>query len=601
LRESQPPFQTVYLARVAHRGPSVMREVAWRMASYVFHGLSTPLGAYLDQSRRKQRQVQATPFRSFGIYAVWFPRGLMLRVAARQACQKMIDRWLAPDENAARSAHVAAACNELLGDAVWQPDALRQRIEDAATTANEGTPAQALTAFLANLEAQTDLAVAREEPANWAHDALKRLKEWVGGSTAPRADNTDWQKSRIHRIYANAVQKVTDEYVEFLSRPARYLFEQPGSRLALAEATYAYLFESLSQGIEAQHGLVREQRMLTEKAWQQVNEAFETCLHSGSFFLFPGMRVQKMLKTFVERIAAFSRQRQVEQSTRAVEDFYRALQGRIQDLVHDLGFCAQRLKHVEQTLLAVPPEQEQALTRGQMESADAAPESNSDEMTSSRVLHDAATVLASRIVLPAGDNDLEVAATRFLAQLEQSGGGLELDHYIQSEVLTTLGGLHHLCMTNADLPRTLNGPLLEKTAAYLDRFLEVTDVCQAELSSAKTLGVDLAAQSKVYYHLALPPIGSKKPDAQHEFLLVPDSEAGEEFANLTQQTLPHVQVVRMNDPTDLLICREQTQVALTDLQEMLDFCKTAYFQQVVSPQNTPHSRYDILDWIPLDP
>ena len=35
--------------------------------------------------------------------------------------------------------------------------------------------------------------------------------------------------------------------------------------------------------------------------------------------------------------------------------------------------------------------------------------------------------------------------------------------------------------------------------------------------------------------------------------------------------------------------------------KLLDFCKTAYYQMVVSPQNTPHCRCDILDWLPLDP
>jgi hypothetical protein len=88
LRDAGAPFASVYLARVNHRAPDSPREAASRLASYIFHDLISPMGAYIDYSRRRQAQQQPSPFRSCGCYAIWFPRGLMLRVAARLAGQR---------------------------------------------------------------------------------------------------------------------------------------------------------------------------------------------------------------------------------------------------------------------------------------------------------------------------------------------------------------------------------------------------------------------------------------------------------------------------------------------------------------------------------
>ncbi|HMO37753.1 MAG TPA: hypothetical protein PKA06_17055, partial [Gemmatales bacterium] len=88
-------------------------------------------------------------------------------------------------------------------------------------------------------------------------------------------------------------------------------------------------------------------------------------------------------------------------------------------------------------------------------------------------------------------------------------------------------------MNHSDLARALNGPLLQGAATYLNQHLAVTDVCQAELSTAQALGVDLAAQTKVFHHLATPSIASKTPsNEESDFLLVPNTESGKQFTEL---------------------------------------------------------------------
>ena len=597
IAEKAAPFRAVYLARVGHRGPGVVREVASRMASYVFHDLGSVFGAVLDQSRRRRVAEVDSPFRSFGTYAIWFPRGLMLRVAARLGSERMINAWLTPNLEMAWQEAIKAACDRLLSDPLFANETIIQRLEQAASTPTEGTPSQSLTYYLTALENQAEMAVARDDPANWCADVLRRIKEWVGGSSSPRGDSSDWQKSRLNRIYAAAVHKVVEEYIDAISQPARQLFDAPGPRLAAADAAYRHLYARFNQAIETQHERVRERRAKTEQAWQQVNEAFQACMNPGSFFLFAGMRTQKVLKNFVERLAAFTRERLLEQAVRAVEDFYRGLQGKLIDLQRDLGFCMQRLRQVEQSLLAAPPEEAEAAmhaTRREVEAHENA------TYTSSRMLHDAALVLASRMVLPEGDTDLERAAVRFLSQITPEDWQA-LEAYIQDFVLLPHGGLYHLCMTNADLPRTLNPILLEKAAEYLDKKLAITDVCQAELSSAQALGVDLVAQTKAFHRMAVPPLVARRDASERHYLLVPETPAGLEIQAISKRAVPDLIPLPIASPTDLLICREQLGLMLSDLRDLLVSAKKAYQERVASNLTNPHCRADVLDWLPLDP
>src|SRR5262249_10273024 len=155
--------------------PDGLREAAARIAGYVFHDLTTPLGGKLAQSRLAQIAAKETPFRTFGSYTVWFPRGLLLRVAARSACHRLLGWWQDSPEDTQWQRIIREACDAQLADPRWQVSALRQRIEEAATSSTEGTPSQALTAFLSSLEAQSNLNVAKDDPAGWCRQAMENV------------------------------------------------------------------------------------------------------------------------------------------------------------------------------------------------------------------------------------------------------------------------------------------------------------------------------------------------------------------------------------------------------------------------------------------
>jgi hypothetical protein len=62
-----------------------------------------------------------------------------------------------------------------------------------------------------------------------------------------------------------------------------------------------------------------------------------------------------------------------------------------------------------------------------------------------------------------------------------------------------------------------------------------------------------------------------------------------------------VQLVNVPGQAGLLFCREQATLSIEDLEPVLRPCRSAYEEAVNVPQQSPHARFDIQDWTPLDP
>src|SRR5262249_5338013 len=91
------------------------------------------------------------------------------------------------------------------------------------------------------------------------------------------------------------------------------------------------------------------------------------------------------------------------------------------------------------------------------------------------------------------------------------------------------------------------------------------------------------------------------PEGQHAFLLIPASDAGKAYGEEVRRALPQAQVVRVPGQAALLFCREQGYLRLEEVGHMLEPCRRAYEEAIVTPLVAPHARQDIVDWIPLDP
>jgi hypothetical protein len=598
-----PPYRCAYLVQLSHRSPTSLRDAVAHLGSYLFHELTTPLGLRLDALRQKTPAADATAFRSFGTYAVWFPRGLLLRLAVRKACKRLIDDWMAADEPTA-VAEVEAACARALADPGFQAETLSTRIEQAARSGafNElggGAPAEALTALLATLEEQSQQSVAQEDPGNWSRQALGKIREWVGTGSDSNPETPDWRKSRLRRALTAAAQKVAEEWDGELMKAVCGLMEHPGKRVAAAEAALARLRRHCEESAQTLQGRVEQQAARTHKAWHHLEQALEACLAGGGGScwglpaLFFGNRSRRLLRVYMDHLAAYARQRLVEEVGAATQQFFAFLHGRLGDRLRDLTFCRQRLRHLQESLESSTVDgEEMAVTRyGSDTTLGSTPlpstESYWDSIRQSATAH---------VVLPDKEDDLERAAARFLVRIKPEQW-TQLDQFLQDRVLAPLGGLHNACAACSGLARHLAAPLVDQAAGCLGEHLPGMDVAEVQTTA------DGAAEDQVRecFERAAPLVAGKDPANQQTLLLIPASEAGKQLGERARTALPDLRVVRVPGQADLMFCREQGFLTIDDLQRLLRPCRPAYEALAGAPHSSPHARCDIVDWVPLDP
>lgn len=612
------PFTSVYVQHMPNRTPEALRDAVAHLGSYLFHELTTPLGLRLDRSRKRPGEPGATCFRSFGTYSIWFPRGLLLRLAARQALKQLMEDWMATGAPSA-FAEVEAGCARVLADPELRPDVLAGRLEDAASQAAsnrgrtngvpksglvdlralsepglEGKPAEVLAGLLFALEEQSQQAVAFEDPGNWARQALGRIRDWAGTGVTVGAAAADWRKSRLGRALGAAAEKLAADWADRLARAAHELMQHPGRRVAAAEEALNRFVQFCDESVVAQEARVAQQAAQTQHAWDQLESALEACLgNNGGFTLF-GNRPRRNLRVFMDHLAAFARQRLTEELLAACGQFFALLRGRLHDQVRDLTFCRQRLRHLQEALDVQLEEDDESthapdtlMAQSPLPSAEAFWEAIRESAT-------------AHVVLPEGEDDLETAASRFLGVLTPEQW-TNLDQALQDGVLGLLGGLHDACMRTGDLARNLAAPLLDQAATCLGAHLPVTDVAEVEQSAAQATNLDPEQQAQFYFEKATPLLAGKDLTNQDAFLLVPASEAGKAFGMASQMAIADLQLVRVPGQAHLMFCREQGFLTPDDLQKVLRPCRRAYEELAHAPSVSPHARFDITDWVPIDP
>jgi serine/threonine protein kinase len=604
------PFTNVYLLKLAHRSPESLRDAVAHLGSYLFHELTTPLGLRLDQNRRKKAANGTTGFRSFGTYAVWFPRGLLLRMAGRQACVRLLNDWQVIGEPTAQ-VEVEAGCARALADPELRFEAVCGRLEKDASVQFDNNLVGALTGLLATLETQSQQTVALDDPAGWSQHSLDLIQEFVGVSFGEE-HGSGWRRSRLGRALSQAINKLAGEWDEKLSQAAFGLMEHPGRRVAAAEAALKR-FAQFCQDASASHAKSLEQQVLrSRQAREHLDAALQNCkLNVGGFVLF-GNRVRRFLKVFMDYLAAFGRQRLAEEIITAGVQFFGILHGKIDERIRDLAFCRQRLRSL-QDYLAFPPDViAEATTPIGVEVTPV----NSPFYSAEAYWEAIRQSATARLVLPEGQTELEQAAERFLASLKPEQW-VQVDQALQDGVLASLGGLHKVCVTGSDLSRLVSRPMIGAAAGCLGDFLPITDVAEAEFTAplpppgaeqqVTGTGVrghgsaHIAGKAEGYFASAAPLVAAAGDKYQQAFLLVPASDAGKCFGDEAAGAVPSLELIRAPGQADLMFCREQGSLTIDDLRPLLRACRQAYDQSVPVPVSSPHARFDIVDWVPIDP
>jgi len=624
LVEEGPAYTTSYLLPLQHRTAEARREAMAHLGSYLFHEITTPLGIRLDR-HREINLPGATLFRAMGTYGVWFPRGLLLRMAARTALQRVIETWQA-EGPVVSTAELEASHARIVSDPELAPDALIGRIIELAAADLEGPPAEALTRFLSSLEEHSRNVMALDDPGTWARQAVQRTGEWLGSGLqstsqllAQRGEGSyhpiQQRKSRLTRALESAAATLAEEWDQTFTNSAVQLMEHPGERLAIAEEALARLVKFCEDGSLAMRARVEQLHQKTRRAHEHLDTAVQNCVTGAAGFTWFGGKTRRLLRVFMDHLAAFSRQCLAEDLAAAVWQFFVVLRGRLTDRLRDVTLCRQRLRHARD-ILDVNHQPDEDNPTGTPDASMPTPILSTESFW--ELVRELPT---ARVVLPEGVHDLEHAASTFLHTLVGEQWST-LDQTLQDEVLSHRGGLYQSCVTPQDLTKHLIIPLLNQAITYLGSQLPITDVAEVELGLDPTVVGPILERILSYHDAAVPAVqlpvsepnrpttgqrnwrpadASTTPKEGPSFLLIPASASGKEFGHQAEQVLPRVHLVMVPGQADLMFCREQMALTFEDIERLLQTCRHAYDQAVTVPNLSPHARFDIIDWSPLEP
>jgi eukaryotic-like serine/threonine-protein kinase len=576
------PFTSTYLMPMTDRTPTAFRDCIAHLASYVAHDLTTPLGPALEQVRQQTSGSSRSPFRGFGTYGVWFPRGLLLRAAAQKLCIELVRKWQ-KDVQSASTATMDRIVTQVQGDARLRPEEVQKYIEREMPRGPEGAPSNQIERWLHGLEGQIEAMARRSDAGAWSRNAWDQAREFIGARPTSEQDITV-RRGRLSKALDDGIRRVAQMWGNEFAAITMPLQDEPGHRIAAIETALRRISGVCGELAENVDKKLRQFAVKTQQARTDVQAALDACQAGSGSFSFFGGRSNRSMRHYLEQLRSFARLRLQEDLLDATARCYRAIQGELEKQLCDLGFCRTRLASVLQVLdspLANLPAHTDS------------PIGLSEESLQ-QTLHPTNTI---QVVLPSGEKHIDRSVKRVLS-LVTPPDLLRLETALQKLVLESRGGLAGLCKINADLLRTLIAPMIEQTTAFLGELQPITDVTEVETTSARAAHQDIATRIADYHERAHPPCDSSAE--VRTFVIVPDSTSGKNFASEVRRTLPSALTIPVQgSTTDLLFCREQGCLDPTELMSLLSSCLPAYYESLASSHTNPHARFDVTEWMPI--
>jgi serine/threonine protein kinase len=577
------PFSATYLLPMQERSSTAFRDCVSHLAGYVAHDLTTPLGHALEQIRNRPSGFGKSPFRTFGTYGVWFPRGLLLRAAAQRICLRLLKTWRI-DGPPADSTAVDKVVHDITTDGRLRPEEIQHQIDGESVRGAEGGPADQIERWLNGLEGQVSPQVRRPEAGTWAKSVWDQARDLIGTKPTGDQDSTV-RRSRLSKVMDESIKRAADAWGNEFSEAVRPLEIYPGHRLGAIEAALEKLAKWCLDTATNVDKKVEQLGVKSRQARTDVQSALDACLPGSGSFSFFGGRSGRSMRHFLDQLRAFARIRLQEDTADATARFYRTLRQRVEDLLRVILSCRTRMDQIirvlDSPLLKLPASSD-------------TPVSISEEALQ-QTIHPTNTL---QVVLPSGETHIERSAKKIVQSVKPQDI-IRLETALQKLVLEPRGGLVALCQIHADMQRTLVAPMVEQTTAFLGDLLPMTDVTDVETANAMVKKVELSARIQDYHRRSAPPVGQPEVDEQ-TFVLFPDSEPGKAYARLVKKTIPGVLTVAVNgSATDLMFCREHGNLRPEELNALLANCQPAYYEALASPHLAPHARYDVTEWMPI--
>ncbi len=577
------PFTATYLLPMAERTGAAIRDTLSHLAGYVSYDLTTALGSGLEVVRQTPPAVGRTPFRGFGTFGVWYPRGLLLRSAARQMCIDLVRAWASGVPALPSSAE--HLLDGILADRRLTPEPVQQFIADESATKAEGHPLKRLAGWLNEAAAQAESLGKRGDPVAWAVGVWDTARDWLGTEPTSEADSA-FRRGRLSKSLDQGLRRAIEAWDNELTARLHALEEIPGPRLGAAAVVLERLIETAAGAIDTMERKQEEIAPKREQAKLDVQLALAALQGVGGSYSLFGNRTAKSVRTVADKVRAFVDFRVVEDLTHAAAQFYRRLWTRFDGMHRDILTARDRLAALAELM-------EAPIMLGGSGSQHGGQEVG-EETTQSGI--QASNTM--RVVLPNGENHLDRSAADLLQRISQDSL-VALEDVLTKVVLSPRGGLVVLANSTNDLSQPLANPLIDQATAYLADLLPGEDVTAVEFSAARNDPAELTRRVQSYLRAAAPMTGGPA-DEERTFLLYPDTEPGRRYADTVRAVCPEAYPVPIRGAgTDLLFCRELGGLRAADLFRQLEPCWDAYQQSAEHVLRSPHSRYDVTEWLPL--
>jgi serine/threonine protein kinase len=583
VEEPGRPFTCTYLITMQERSKAAFDDCLANLAGYVTHDLTTPLGATLEQSRRTDPIVGRTPFRQFGTFGLWYPRGLVVRNAARQLCADLVREWANPAP-AVMPGDVQTVVDRLLNDVRLSPAEVKAGVNRDATRRKTdiGSPVDIVQEWLKNLvlEADND----QPQPGNWVKAIMSQAKEFVG--IVPTDETSSkFSRGKLSITLDRGVSRLAEQWSNELTESIRPLLELPGVGLSAGEYALQNFVAACKATTVELDGKLREsagKRTSLFAAVQSLADGFEST--GSSLSLFAG-RTTRNRKAFAEKFKQFVDLRIDEDLTVAAIRFYTKLVDRLSNQLQDLALCRQQMSDLYREL--------------------AAPHTSAEMHPNAALSDDAVAVQSTlqmtntiRVVLPNGEERIDRAAGEMVASLTVADR-IRLDQVLHKLVLEPRGGILGLSKSVANTPKHLAPALIDQTAAFLAEQLPAEDVTAIEAAATRNRPDGGVKRMEGYVRAAAAHVTASASDAML-YVTVPDSESGRQYGNTVAATYPGAQaIVIPNHCSDLLFCREQDWLRQSDLRDLVSTCWDAYATACETVESSPHVRFDVPHWMPL--
>jgi hypothetical protein len=573
VQEAGPPFSRCFLLPLPDEADEVAtRELVDLAAGFLHRDLCSPLGRAADLGRAGLTappwESRGQYFQTFGLFQLSWPRHALLGAAARRLCQRLVQRWMSKDAKPLRETVQVWVEDEWAAQELGAESFLHRlqvEVVKALGRSPDGAFAAVLERFApppADARGRPAKAPPRALAPEEVAEALAELERLVG---QPEDDHTADSPAELVRVLAEASDRLTGAWGQKLAELPVRLLEEPAFRLAGAEEAIRQVVATLEQALQRNEPLVQD---LTAQA---------TDAHARLVLLAapprPGLRRPACSPAELhELLRAYPKKRFQSLVLQRLSAAFVSLRGHLSDELREVNFCRVRLAELLRMLEEAPAS---ASTGG----PGAKPEG------------------IGRRLFASGCKDLAEAVEQFL-----DGFGpddlLELDGQVEEVLKRQFTALVHVCLRSANILKNVEAALL--AAARDFAATKLPESSAAELFLEQQPDEETAADEVAgFYAEAAPELTAardpRRGSAVAELCVVaaPPGPGGDRFRALVRRALPGAEPHEATSPDDVLIYRELSGLALSDLAQKGPQAHDAYLQMSAADHFTPHSRIDV--------